>query len=189
MRASDLLPQHNLVHNTLNFFTKLRCNICWFTFTYYAGFVSDTFVPDSGGFNLEDLDNFTSLSPAEQGDPDVLGSSQLGGVPLGISQQHTPQPLLRPERHVRSPDHHTYSQDHVHAQQRAKRVRQHRGGQMYPIFVFLMFICTEIAPMLTFYCYQLLFMLTHLFSLVFSITYELPTLNARIYSQLYEQIV
>jgi len=53
---------------------------------------------------------------------------------------------------------------------------------MYPIFVFLMFICTEIAPMLTFYCYQLLFMLTHLFSLVFFITYELPTLNARIYS-------
>ena len=87
MRASDLLPQHNLVHNTLNFFTKLRRNICWFTFTYYAGFVSDTFVSDSGGFNLEDLDNFTSLSPAEQGDPDVLGSSQLGGAPLGYSQQ------------------------------------------------------------------------------------------------------
>ena len=96
MRASDLLPQHNLVHNTLNFFTKLRRNICWFTFTYYAGFVSDTFVPDSGGFNLEDLDNFTSLSPAEQGDPDVLGSSQLGGAPLGYSQQQTPQPSLRP---------------------------------------------------------------------------------------------
>ena len=75
----------------------------------YAGFVSDTFVPDSGGFNLEDLDNFTSLSPAKQGDPDVLGSSQLGGAPLGYSQQQTPQPSLRPQRQMRSPDRHTYS--------------------------------------------------------------------------------
>ena len=128
MRASDLLPQHNLVHNTLNFFTKLRRNICWFTFTYYAGFVSNTFVPDSGGFNLEDLDNFTSHSPAEQGDPDVLGSSQLGGAPLGYSQQQTPQPSLRPQRQMRSLDRHTYSQGHVHAQKRAKRVRHRRGG-------------------------------------------------------------
>ena len=110
------------------FFTNLRRNICWFTFTYYAGFVSDTFVPDSGGFNLEDLDNFTSLSPAEQGDPDVLGSSQLGGAPLGYSQQQTPQPSVRPQRQMRSLDRHTYSQGHVHAQQRAKRVRHHRGG-------------------------------------------------------------
>ena len=110
------------------FFTKLRRNICWFTFTYYTGFVSDTFVPDSGGFNLEDLDNFTSLSPAEQGDPDVLGSSQLGGAPLGYSQQQTPQPSVRPQQQMRSPDRHTYSQGHVHAQQRAKRVRHRRGG-------------------------------------------------------------
>ncbi|XP_039795542.1 uncharacterized protein LOC120660946 [Panicum virgatum] len=92
------------------------------------GFVSNTFVLDSGGFNLEDLDNFTSHSPTEQGDPDVLGSSQLGGAPLGYSQQQTPHPSLRPQRQLRSLDRHTYSQGHVHAQQRAKRVRHRRGG-------------------------------------------------------------
>ena len=144
MQVSDLLPQHNLVHKTLNFFTKLRRNICWFTFTYYAGFVSYTFVSDSGGFNLEDLDNFTSLSPAEQGDPDVLGSSQLGGAPLGYSQQQTPQPSLRPQRQLRSPDRHIYSQGHVHAQQRAKRVRHRQGGQIRLMFVSLMFLCNDI---------------------------------------------
>ena len=77
---------------------------------------------------LKDLDNFTSHSPAEQGDPDVLASSQLGGAPLGYSQQQTPQPSLRPQRQMRSLDRHTYSQGHVHAQQRTKRVRHHRGG-------------------------------------------------------------
>ena len=106
MWASDLLPQHNLVHNTLNFFTKLRRNICWFTFTYYAGFVSNTFVPDNDGFTLDELDSLTSDSSGEHGHPDVLGSSQLGGAPLGYSQHKTAQSSLRLERHVRSPDHH-----------------------------------------------------------------------------------
>ena len=78
--------------------------------------------------------------PAAQGDPDVLGYSQLGGAPFGISQQQTPQSLARPERQVRSPDVLTYSKGHVRAQQRAKRVRRPRGGKIY-----LMFICNEIA--------------------------------------------
>ena len=47
---------------------------------------------------------------------------------FGISQQQTPQPLVRPERQVRSPDVLTYSEGHVRAQQRAKRVRRPRGG-------------------------------------------------------------
>lgn len=92
------------------------------------GFVSDTFVPDNAGVTLEELNNLTSESPSELGDPDILGPSQLGSAPLGYSQRKTPHPSLRPERHVRSPDRHTYSQDHVHAQQRAKRVQQRRGG-------------------------------------------------------------
>ena len=53
---------------------------------------------------LDDLDNLTPEEPTAQGDPDVLEYSQLGGAPLGISQQQTPQPLARPERQVRSPD-------------------------------------------------------------------------------------
>ena len=65
--------------------TNLPRNICWFTFTCYAGFVSNTFVPDNAGVSLDELDNLTSDSPGEHGDPDVLGSSQLGGAPLGYS--------------------------------------------------------------------------------------------------------
>ena len=92
------------------------------------GFVSSTFVPDNEGVTLDELGSLTPDSPGEHGDPDVLGYSQLGGAPLGISQQQTPQPPLRPERQVRSPDRHTYSEGHVRAQQRAKRVRRPRGG-------------------------------------------------------------
>ena len=62
-----------------------------------------------------------------------------------MTPQVTPQPLLRPERQVRSPDRHTYSEGHVRAQQRAKRVRCPKGGYIYPMFVSLMFICNEIA--------------------------------------------
>ena len=78
--------------------TNLPRNICWFTFICYTGFVSSTFVPDNEGFTLDELDSLTPDSPGAHGDPDVLGYSQLGGAPLGISQQQTPQPLARPER-------------------------------------------------------------------------------------------
>ena len=108
--------------HSLNTLTNLPRNICWFTFICYAGFVSSTFVPDNEGVTLDELDSLTPDSPGAHGDPDVLGYSQLGGAPLGISQQQTPQPILRPERQVRSPDRHTYSEGHVRAQQRAKRV-------------------------------------------------------------------
>ena len=64
-------------------------------FICYAGFVSSTFVPDNEGFTLDELDSLTPDEPAAHGDPDVLGYSQLGGAPLGISQQQTPQPLAR----------------------------------------------------------------------------------------------
>jgi len=114
--------------HSLNTLTNLPRNICWFTFICYAGFVSSTFVPDNEGVTLDELDSLTPDSPGAHGDPDVLGYSQLGGAPLGISQQQTPQPFLRPERQVRSPDRHTYSEGHVRAQQRAKRVRRPRGG-------------------------------------------------------------
>ena len=77
---------------------------------------------------LDELDSLTPDSPGAHGDPDVLGYSQLGGALLGISQQQTPQPFARPERQVRSPDVLTYSEGHVRAQQRAKRVRRPRGG-------------------------------------------------------------
>ena len=97
-------------------------------FICYAGFISSTFVPDNEGFTLDELDSLTPGSPGAHGDPNVLGYSQLGGAPLGMSQQQTPQSLLRPERQVRSPDRHTYSKGHVRAQQRAKRVRRPRGG-------------------------------------------------------------
>ena len=60
------------------------------------------FVPDNEGVTLDELDSLTQDSPGAHGDPDVLGYSQLRGAPLGISQQQTPQPLLRPERQVRS---------------------------------------------------------------------------------------
>ena len=89
----------------------------------------DTYLlPDNETFTLDDFDSLSPEEPAAQGDPDVLGYSQLGGAPLGISQQQTPQPLARPERQVRSPDVLTYSEGHVRAQQRAKRVRRPRGG-------------------------------------------------------------
>ena len=86
------------------------------------------FVPDNEGVTLDELDSLTPDSPGAHDDPDVLGYSQLGGPPLGISQQQTPQPLARPERQVRSPDVLTYSEGHVRAQQRAKRVRRPSGG-------------------------------------------------------------
>ena len=93
-----------------------------------AGPSSSSFRPDNETFTLDDFDSLSPEEPAAQGDPDVLGYSQLGGAPLGISQQQTPQPLARPERQVRSPDVLTYSEGHVRAQQRAKRVRRpHRG--------------------------------------------------------------
>ena len=114
--------------HSLNTLANLPRNICWFTFICYAGFVSSTFVPDNEGVTLDELGSLTPDSPGEHGDPDVLGYSQLGGAPLGISQQQTPQQLARPERQVRSPDVLTYSEGHVRAQQRAKRVRCHRGG-------------------------------------------------------------
>ena len=114
--------------HSLNTLTNLPRNICWFTFICYAGFVSSTFIPDNVGFTLDELDSLTPDDTGAHGDPDVLGYSQLGAAPLGISQQQTPQPSLRPERQVRSPDRHTYSEGHVRAQQRAKRVRRPRGG-------------------------------------------------------------
>ena len=86
------------------------------------------FVPDNVGVTLDELDSLTPDSPGAYGDPDVLGYSQLGGAPFGISQQQTPQPQLRPERQVMSPDRLTYSEGHVRAHQRAKRVRRPRGG-------------------------------------------------------------
>ena len=49
--------------------------------------------PDNETFTLDDFDSLTPEEPATQGDLDVLGYSQLGGAPLGISQQQTPQPL------------------------------------------------------------------------------------------------
>ena len=77
---------------------------------------SSSFRSDNETFTLDDFDSLTPEEPAAQGDPDILGYSQLGGAPLGISQQQTPQLILRPERQVRSPDRHTYSLGHVHAQ-------------------------------------------------------------------------
>ena len=95
MRAPDLLPPFNLVQNTLsihyhslNTLTNLPRNIYWFTFICYVGFVSSTFFPDNEGVILDELDSLTADSPGTHGDPDVLGYSQLGGAPLGISQQH-----------------------------------------------------------------------------------------------------
>ena len=87
-----------------------------------AGPSSSSFRPDNEIFTLDDFDSLSPEEPAAQGDPDVLGYSQLGGAPFGISQQQTPQPLARPERQVRSPDVLTYSEGHVRVQQRAKRV-------------------------------------------------------------------
>ena len=58
-------------------------------FICYAGFVSSTFVPDNEGFTLDELDSLTPDEPAAQGDPDVLGYSQLGGAHLGsLSRRH-----------------------------------------------------------------------------------------------------
>ena len=69
-----------------------------------AGPSSSSFRPDNETFTLDDFDSLTPDSPGAHGDPDVLGYSRLGGAPLGISQQQTPQPLSLPERQVRSPD-------------------------------------------------------------------------------------
>src|SRR6185369_3009520 len=93
-----------------------------------AGPSSSSFRPDNETFTLDDLDSLSPEEPAAQGDPDVLGYSQLGGAPFGISQQQTPQPLARPERQVSDPDVLTYTDGHVRAPQRAKRARRPRGG-------------------------------------------------------------
>ena len=116
MRAPDLLPPFDLVQNTLSIHSLIYHAIYVGLRLYYAEFVSNTFVPDNEGVTLDELGSLTPDSLGEHGDPNVLGYSQLGGAPLGISQQQTPQPLLRPERQVRSPDHHTYSEGHVRAQ-------------------------------------------------------------------------
>ena len=57
-----------------------------------AGPSSSSFRPDNETFTLDDFDSLSPEEPAAQGDPNVLGYSQLGGAPLGISQQQTPQP-------------------------------------------------------------------------------------------------
>jgi hypothetical protein len=60
--------------------------------------------------------------------PDIMGSSQLGGAPPIQSQDPTQQaPEGRAQRQPRSPDRFTYSASHVRAQ-RAKRARPPRGG-------------------------------------------------------------
>ena len=84
MRAPDLLPPFDLVQNTLSILSLI----------YHAGFVLSTFVPDNEGVTLDELDSLTPESPGAHGDPDVLGYSQLGGAPLGISKQQTPQRMM-----------------------------------------------------------------------------------------------
>jgi len=89
------------------------------------GFVQPSYEYDNSSFNLEDLDNL------DADDRDVLGSSQLGGAPPLPSQEpafQTPEPTVRPSRQAASPDRLSYPTGHVHAQQRAKRVRRGRGG-------------------------------------------------------------
>jgi len=62
-------------------------------------------------------------------DFDILSSSQMGDAPLYPSQNaptQTPLPEPRPTRDVGSPDRFTYSADHVHAQDQARRTRRRR---------------------------------------------------------------
>ena len=103
------------------FYMSLRnirayANIHIFSVGFYpdagAGPSCSSFRPDNETFTLDDFDSLSPEEPAAQGDPDVLGYSQLGRAPLGISQQQTPQPLARHERQVRSPDVLTYSEGH-----------------------------------------------------------------------------
>ena len=85
MRAPDLLPPFDLVQNTLSIHSLIYHAIYVGLRLYYAEFVSNTFVPDNEGVTLDELDSLTPDSPSAHGDPDVLGYSQLGGAPLGIS--------------------------------------------------------------------------------------------------------
>ena len=129
MRVPDLLLRpFDLVQYTLSIQSLIYHTTYVGLHLYVTQGLFRVFVPDNEGVTLDELDSLTPDSPGAHGDPDVLGYSQLGGAPLGFSQQQTPQPSLRPERQVRSPDCHTYSEGHVHAQQRAKRVRRRRGG-------------------------------------------------------------
>ncbi|WVZ95563.1 hypothetical protein U9M48_041309 [Paspalum notatum var. saurae] len=85
------------------------------------------------GTNINDNEafSFSGIDSDGGGDRhDVLGASQLDGAPRFATQEATHTPLVqqRPERVARSPDHHTYSTDHVHAQQRARQQRRRRGG-------------------------------------------------------------
>ena len=59
-------------------------------------FVSSTFVPDNEGFTLDELDSLTPNEPAAQGDPDVLGYSQLGGGRVPQPVQALPAERLLP---------------------------------------------------------------------------------------------
>ncbi|WVZ72227.1 LOW QUALITY PROTEIN: hypothetical protein U9M48_020723 [Paspalum notatum var. saurae] len=84
------------------------------------------------GININDNEafSFSDIDSDGGGDRhDVLGASQLDGAPLFATQEATHTPLVqqRPERVARSPDRHTYSTDHVRAQQRARQ-RRRRGG-------------------------------------------------------------
>ena len=79
MRAPDLLPSFDLVQNTISIHSLI----------YHATYVGLRLYVTQG-FTLDELDSLTPDSPGAHGDPDVLGYSQLGGAPLGISQQHTP---------------------------------------------------------------------------------------------------
>jgi len=84
------------------------------------------------GTNINDNEafSFSDIDSDGGGDRhDVLGASQLDGAPLFATQEATHTPLVqqRPERVARSPDRHTYSTDHVRAQQRARQ-RRRRGG-------------------------------------------------------------
>ena len=92
---------------------------------YFPPLGAASYEYDNSGFNLEDLDNL------DADDRDILGSSQLGGAPPLPSQEPvfpTPEPTVRPSRQAAFPDRLSYPTGHVHAQQRAKRVRRGRGG-------------------------------------------------------------
>ena len=84
------------------------------------------------GTNINDNEafSFSDIDSDGGGDRhDVLGASQLDCAPLFATQEATHTPLVqqRPQRVARSPDRHTYSTDHVRAQQRARQ-RRRRGG-------------------------------------------------------------
>ena len=55
-----------------------------------AGPSSSSFRPDNETFTLDDFDSLTPEEPAAQGDPDVLGYSQLGGWDLSAADTAAP---------------------------------------------------------------------------------------------------